>query len=305
MYPTISHILEDLTGVYFPLPFPTFGCFVALSFWISSYFLKLELKRKEREGLLDFFMDKKGNLVHPHEITGNILAIAAIAGIIGARFFSILEYPEEFINAPIETLFSFSGLTFYGGLIFGCVAVIIYTIKRGITTIHLLDASAPALMLAYAVGRIGCQLAGDGDWGIDNLDPKPEWMSFLPDWMWAFSYPGNVLMKGVPFATNDIYCYVLENPVFPTPFYETIMCSVLFFFLWAIRKKIHTAGLLFSIYLMLNGVERFLIEKIRVDVEYHIFNIHFKQATLIAIILFICGLLFAGYSLRQKQHSEV
>jgi len=304
MYPTLSHLIKDLTGVDFHLLLATFGFFVTISFLLSAYFLKRELMRKEKEGLLDFFFNKKKEIVYPHQIVADIMLIAAITGVIGARVFSILEYPDEFIYAPIETLFSFSGLTFYGGLIFGSIAVVIYTRKKGIITIHLLDASAPALMLAYAVGRIGCQLAGDGDWGIDNLSPKPEWMSFLPDWFWAYSYPGNVLNEGVPFASNDIYCHVLQNPVFPTPLYETIMCSILFIFLWAIRKQIHTAGLMFSIYLMLNGIERFFIEKIRIDSEYHIFHIHFKQATFISVFIFLAGLFLAGISLWQKKYSQ-
>ncbi len=288
-----------------PIPFATFGIFIALSFLASAFFLKLELKRKEKDGQIRPFSDKKGNQIHPYQAVRTMMLIAVIFGAAGARIFSILEYPDEFLYAPIETLFSFSGLTFYGGLIFGSIAVIIYTGKKKIKTIHLLDAAAPALMLGYATGRIGCQLAGDGDWGCDNLSPKPDRMSFLPDWLWAYNYPHNVMNEGIPIAgcTNQ-YSHMLATPVFPTPLYEIIMCSVLFIFLWSIRKKIHKAGLLFSIYLIANGAERFFIEKIRIDSEYHFFNIHFKQATFIAIIIFISGLCLAGFSLRKKPCSE-
>ena len=242
MYPTLSHLIKDLLGVYIPLPFATFGFFVALSFIISAFFLKLELKRKEKEGLVHSFFDKKGNSIHPFETVSTMILVAGLFGIIGARIFSILEYPDEFLNAPIDTLISFSGLTFYGGLIFGSIAAIIYARKKGISTIHLLDASAPALMLAYAIGRIGCQLSGDGDWGIDNLSPKPLWLKSFPDWTWAYHYPHNVINQGIHIeGCTDKYCNILANPVFPTPLYEITIC----FFLYLankLEKRVYDGG---------------------------------------------------------------
>jgi prolipoprotein diacylglyceryltransferase len=232
--------------------------------------------------------------------------IAAIAGLLGAKLFHNLENWSEFIADPIDALLSFSGLTMYGGLICGSTAVIIYARKNGITIAHLIDASAPALMLAYAVGRIGCQVAGDGDWGIDNLLPKPNWLGWLPDWMWSYDYAHNVNSIGEPIANciGNKYCYHLVPPVFPTPFYETIMCGLLFFFLWFIRKRITIPGALFSIYLIANGLERFLIEQIRVNTLYHIGNFAFTQAELIAVMLIITGIsgLFF-FKRKEKMHN--
>ncbi len=291
MYPTISYLIKDLTGYWFDLPIHSFGFFVAIAFLLSAYILKLELKRKEKDGSLQVYTNKKGKEIRPYKQVDSILIIAAIAGIIGARLFSILEYWDDFIRNPIGTLFSMNGLTFYGGLILGSVAVIIYTTKRGIKTIHLLDAAAPALMLAYAIGRIGCQVSGDGDWGIDNLSPKPGWLSFMPDWAWAYNYPHNVISAGIPIpGCQGEYCNALANPVFPTPLYEIVICTLLFFTLWIIRKRIKTAGILFSIYLIMNGIERFFIEKIRIDSEYQLFGFGIKQAEIISFILVTSGI---------------
>jgi phosphatidylglycerol:prolipoprotein diacylglycerol transferase len=305
MYPTISHLIKGVTGHWIPLPIQTFGFFVALAFIISSYFLKLELKRKEKDGLIHTFLDKKGNSVHPYQAVGNMIFVAAIAGIIGARLFSILEYYDDFIKEPWGTLFSMSGLTFYGGLIFGSITAIIYTRRRGIPTIHLLDAAAPALMLAYAIGRIGCHLAGDGDWGTDNLSSKPGWLGFLPDWAWAYNYPNNVINAGIPIPGCDgKYCSILLNPVFPTPLYEIIICSLLFLVLWFLRKRIRIAGILFSVYMIFNGVERFFIERMRIDSQYYILGFGIKQAELISLFLIICGLVWIAYLLIQKRFYE-
>ena len=213
--------------------------------------------------------------IHPYELVGNMTMIAAVSGIIGAKFFHNLENMGAFIADPIGQLISFSGLTFYGGLIAGAFSVVWYTRKYKINILHLIDAAAPALMLAYGVGRIGCQMSGDGDWGINNLDPKPEWIAFLPDWMWSYTFPHNVIRSGIPMEDCGAqfwqpYCYQLANPVWPTAFYEVVMCLLIFSFIWLIRKKIRVPGIIFCIYLALNGIERFLIEKIRINTEYNI-----------------------------------
>jgi len=160
----------------------------------------------------------------PHQLMGNITGLAAIWGLIGAKLFDNLENPAMLIEDPVGSLLSFSGLTWYGGLICGAAAVLWYARKKHINLLHLIDASAPALILAYGVGRIGCQLSGDGDWGVVNMAPKPGWMSFLPDWVWSFNYPHNVNGEGLPIpGCIGPHCSQLPLPVFPTPIYETMM----------------------------------------------------------------------------------
>lgn len=373
MYPSIYYAVKDLFGLNLPFlkMIQSFGFFVAVSFLVAAYVWTLELKRKEKEGLLSstivkvligakattaelissgilgfllgykiifiilnfsaftentqgFLLSMKGNLaggfviaalsvylkyrekekaklekpvlveevMHPYQHVGNMTFIAAIAGLTGAKIFHNLENWDDFIADPIGALLSFSGLTMYGGLIVASAALIYYGKKNKITITHLIDSSAPVLMIGYAIGREGCHVAGDGDWGIDNISPKPTWLNWLPDWVWSYDYPHNVNSIGVPMANCfDLkYCNHLVPPVFPTPFYETIMCIVLFFVLWYLRKRITTPGMLFSIYLIFNGLERFFIEKIRINTLYHVNGFAFTQAELISTLLFIIGL---------------
>ena len=304
-----------------------------LKWWDKN---KQKLKEPERRHLR----------IWPHDRVGDIIILGLIFGIIGAKLFDNLENWGEFIKDPIGRMFSASGLTFYGGLIVAAIAICWYAYKKGIKVIHLVDAAGLALLLAYAVGRIGCQVAGDGDWGIFNsayitneagkvvpagpgdyqrhleknaayflkgqvynadstqsyvtdrtyasLDKVPHQSfmapSFLPVWMVAYTYPNNVNKDGVkiPDCTED-HCRALPQPVFPTPFYETIICTLLFSILWIIRKKIIVPGVMFGIYLILNGVERFSVELIRVNNTYSIFGFHPTQAEIISAALVLTG----------------
>ena len=233
--------------------------------------------------------------LHPYEIVGNLTMIAAVSGVIGAKIFHNLENFDLFLSDPIGQLLSFSGLTFYGGLIFGAISVIWYANKLNIKIKHLIDSSAPALMLAYGIGRIGCQMSGDGDWGIVNLAPKPQWMGFLPDWMWSYTFPHNVINAGIPIdGCVGNFCYQLANPVWPTAFYEVIMSLILFGILWFLRKRITIPGMLFFIYFIFNGIERFFIEKVRVNTEYNILG-GITQAEIISFLLILSGFLGCLY----------
>lgn len=233
--------------------------------------------------------------VHPFEHAGNITLIAAIGGIAGAKLFHLLEYPEQliefFTNPTVDSFLS--GLTVYGGLIVGGGSVLLYAkYKCGLSMRRLMDATAPGLILAYGIGRIGCQVSGDGDWGEVNTDPIPGWLSWLPDWLWAYDYPNNVNGVGEPLLSGPCfegYCTHLVPPVYPTPVYETLMCLVIFLVLWKLRNRLLQPGALFAVYLIANGVERFLIEQIRVNIDKHFAGISFTQAELISVLFVLAG----------------
>jgi phosphatidylglycerol:prolipoprotein diacylglycerol transferase len=296
--------------------------------------------------------------IWPHDRVGDIVIFALVFGILGAKLFDNFENWDRFIKNPVANLLSPSGLTFYGGLICAAIAVCWYATSKGIKFWHLVDAAAPALMIAYAVGRIGCQVSGDGDWGIYNsayisdtpghvveaapgdFDKKlkdnssyflqgrvnnPDLTvsevsdrysnslaqvphksfkgpSFLPVWMVAYTYPHNVNEDGQLLPDcEEKYCRALPQPVFPTAFYETIMCSLLFLFLWLIRRKITIPGVVFSIYLILTGIERFCIELIRVNTVYNIGNFHPTQAEIISVLLILTGIVMFVFLKSRKR----
>jgi prolipoprotein diacylglyceryl transferase len=244
--------------------------------------------------------------VNAEDHLGNIIMLGVVGGILGAKLFENLENPAEFFADPIGALFSCSGLTFYGGLIVAAILIIRYGRKNGINAWHLCDSAAPALMISYGVGRLGCQLSGDGDWGIVNTAPKPGWMSGLPDWMWSFKFPHNVNNEGIPIpGCVGRWCHELPEPVFPTSFYEFLMAAVLFAVLWGIRKRIQVPGLLFSIYLIMNGAERFLIEQIRVNSLYTFGSIQVTQAQIISSLLMIIGIFGVRYSINKAKTSRL
>lgn len=235
--------------------------------------------------------------------TLGITGAAALGGLIGAKVFHWLERPEsilEMIRNPSMGAI-FSGLTIYGGLIVGTLSVYRYSRAAKLPFVHVADSVAPCLMLAYGVGRMGCQLAGDGDWGIVSAGAPEVLAGLLPEGFWAFDFPNNVLRAGLPMLEGGFAGYGrhLVPPVYPTPLYESLAAFALFGFLWAIRKRIQRPLLMFSIYMMVNGVERFWIEKIRVNATYDFGGIEITQAQIISVLVFLGGLALMVRQLRQ------
>jgi prolipoprotein diacylglyceryltransferase len=293
MYPTLYDLVLDLFSISVP-PFKymqSYGMMVGLGFIVGSILLILELKRKESIGQIKPVKNpKNGELVHPDEHVGNIAIILGIGAVAGGKLFHNLENWDDVVADPMGALTRMSGFSFYGGVIVGMILFVWYARKHKLNVIHFIDATMPALALGYGFGRLGCHISGDGDWGIPNDLPKPDWMSFLPDWMWAYDYPNNVL--GVDLITYyaDKGYTSLTGFAYPTPIYEIIMSIMIFAILWSMRKRWTTPGIMISAYFILAGLERLLIEQIRINNEYNIMG-GITQAEIISVTMIVLGYL--------------
>lgn len=273
-YPFLQDFVREWTGLNLPLPIPMFGTFVALAVFAGYAVMKKELERQGNQKLADLITE--------------FAFTATLGGMLGARLFHILEYPQEFLQDPWGMIFSRGGLTIYGGWICGTAAGIWFLRRRKFNVLSAADAAGPGMMLAYGIGRIGCQLAGDGDWGLPaNMALKPEW---LPTWLWAQTYTNNILGEVIP-----------APGVYPTPLYESLAAFALFGVLWLVRKHPFRPGWTFSFYLFLTGFERIWIEQIRVNSRYHIAGLQFTQAELISVLIMTVGLTGLVYFGKRRQ----
>ena len=207
MYPTIID--------FGPVGIHSYGLMLATAFITVVFVIQSELKRR---GFVP-------------ELASSIVMAAAIGGIIGAKIYSaVLDGQITF-----RELFSTSGLVWYGGLIGGCLAVIIVVVRSPNPFLPTIDIVGPTILLGYGIGRIGCLLAGDGDYGPPS------------DLPWAMAFPNGTVPTDVP--------------VHPTPIYETLISCTFFWILWSQRRKFEaTPGVLFGASLVLLGVERFIVE---------------------------------------------
>jgi phosphatidylglycerol:prolipoprotein diacylglycerol transferase len=237
---------------------------------------------------------------YPSDNMGDLVVLAAVLGVLGAVLFNFLESSagyDRFWEDPIG--FLTNGLSIYGGLICAGAGFAIYARKKNLHIGHFFDAIVPGVMLANGLGRIGCQVSGDGDWGITNTAPKPDW---LPQWLWSDYYPHNIVNESqgvtIPGCLEE-HCNQLAHPAYPTPIYEFLMCTVVFLILWSLRKPLTSKpGMVFSIFMILIGIQRFAIEQWRAisDRElYHIFGWQLKQSELISVILFLAGTALSLY----------
>ncbi len=316
MYPRLSDLLNDAFGIDFPLPIYSFGAMVATAILLAGWLLARELDRMHGAGQIPTIRVRaaappaKANAggraragraaapttvaAPPSAIVNRLVILAAIGGVAGSKLFHILENLDLFAADPIGTIFSSGGLTFYGGLI-TAAALIAWTVRRaGLPVPRVADAVAPGLILGYGIGRIGCYLAGDGDWGIcSRLADKP---AFLPSWLWSETFPRNILGENIPGGI----CAAGFDGVYPTMLYEFAMCLAAFAVLWALRRHRWGAGWLFGLYLVFTGVERFLIELIRVNNVGTYLGIPATQAQVISVILAIAGVVIMVRTMQRR-----
>jgi phosphatidylglycerol:prolipoprotein diacylglycerol transferase len=227
VYPLVLHI-----G---PLMITGYGIMMMVAFLMAGWVMQRELARR---GLME-------------DYAADIVVAAVIGGIVGGKIWYAVLYHDW------STLFSRGGLVWYGGFLGGVLAVILNGARRRIPIRFTMELVAPALAVGYALGRVGCFLVQD-DYGIPTSLP------------WGMRFP-----QGTPPSTvqNLIRDFGVKVPpglqpadvlaVHPTQLYEVALMLLAFWLIWRLRRHQHAAGWLFGLYLLLGGMERFLVEFLR------------------------------------------
>ncbi|MEP7146220.1 MAG: prolipoprotein diacylglyceryl transferase [bacterium] len=241
-----------------PVPVYSYGLMLGIAFLVGSSLFNRELKRNG--------MDEN--------IGVTLTFLALLGGIVGSKIFYIFEEWNFGTALPLSSYFtkdillSPSGLTFYGGFVLSFVFVFIYCIVKKLSILRILDLMSPGTAIAYGLARIGCHLSGDGDYGINVNNTVWEFL--------GYSYKNGT----VPTKEGIL--------VHPTPIYEFIAAILIFMFLWKNRERYKTTGIIFAYYLILSGVERFIVEFIRLN---PIVTIGLSQAQIISVIMIFSGMM--------------
>ncbi|HTR82625.1 MAG TPA: prolipoprotein diacylglyceryl transferase [Bacteroidota bacterium] len=250
-----------------PFTVYSYGLMLGISFIIASLLLTSELKRKK---------------LNP-EIGSAVTFLALFGGVAGSKILYLIENWSFFVADPFGMAFSPGGLTWYGGFALATLLIYIYAKKKKLHFLTIADATAPGLLWAYGIARIGCHLSGDGDYGFPTTLP----------WGADYSkgtYPPSLAFRGFPEVTSKFPHGIVPDTTLcqPTPIYEFIICSIIFYFLWRNRAKITGTGRMFMWYLIAAGSERLAIEFIRINPRL-LFGL--SEAQLISIPLIIMGII--------------
>lgn len=253
----------------------SYGVMLVTAFVIGYYFFLQEVKRKK--------LDER--------IAIDITIIAVFCGVIGSKLLFVIENLDEFIINPTRIAFSSGGFTFLGGLTLSFIASWIYIKVRKYNFLQAADSIAPSLILAYGIGRIGCHLAGDGDYGIPTSLP------------WGTNYENGIVPPAHLFNGTE-YAKAFPNGIFPndtllhpTPVYEFLASLLIFLILWKFRKRNWAAGKLVMLYFILSSLSRFLVEFIRLNPR---ILMGLSQAQIISIVIFTIGMTGFIYLTRQR-----
>ncbi len=271
----LSRILsETVRPILFKIgPFNvySFGLMMGIGFLVANYVLVKEFKRK---GLDPNFANE-------------LTIVAVIFGLAGSKILSLIEDWGNFISDPIGMTFSPQGLTWYGGFVLAAIVIWWDIRRKHYKFLKVADAFAPALIIGYGIARIGCHLSGDGDYGMPTNLP------------WGVNYsngiaPPAIVFRDFPQVADRYPGGVVPNTTLlhPTPIYEFLAGLLIFLLLWKARKIIRLDGKLFMAYLVLAGIERFLVESIRLNPRI-LFGM--SEAQLISLPLILIGLVGYNY----------
>ena len=265
MYPVLFELPEWLPLIG-GAAITSFGVFMLLSFLTGGYVLRAELRRQREDP----------------EKAWDLVFMAVIGGIVGARLYYLLLNFPRFVEDPLGMIFSRGGLVWYGGFLLATALVVWEVRRQKLPLGRTADACAPALALAYAVGRMGCFFVGD-DWGR----PTDSWV--------GIAFPQGTPPTRVDIIERDFGITVdpalVERygdvvPVHPTQLYEVGMSTLIFFLLWRIRRNERPAGQLFMMWLALAGMERFIVEFFRAKGD---MVGPLTSAQLIALVITVAG----------------
>jgi len=247
-----------------PLTIYSYGLMMAFGFIAGDIVLGRECRRRG----------------FPPELASSVVVWGAIAGIVGARIYDVFDnWPAYRTDLPSIVL-SGSGFVWYGGLIGGIISTWIVARYYKVSFLTVADMCAPALILGQAFGRMGCQLSGDGDWGAPSKVP------------WAMAYPNAIVgwNERTVLALNShnelVSGFYPGVRVHPTPIYEVILYTTIFFVLWSLRKKINVEGRILCLYLILGGAARFLVEFLRINPRVFL---GLSEAQLISLLMITAG----------------
>jgi phosphatidylglycerol:prolipoprotein diacylglycerol transferase len=236
-----------------PVTLQTFGIMFALAFIAAGAVVARRLREWGK----------------PTDWAYEIVIVALVGGIVGARLNFVIQNYDAVKGDVLGNIFSGAGLVWFGGAVGGAIGVALWAWRRKMLNLNLLDLCAVPLSVGYAIGRIGCQVSGDGDYG-------KAW-----DGPWAMAYPN---------GTKPI-----DTPVHPTPIYETLAMGLVAYFLWRLRDRVQP-GILFAIYLVLAGTERLLVEFIRRN-EPELLGL--TQPQLISIVMVAAGVVWLAVKARR------
>ena len=276
MIPTLFEI-----PIFGGIPIHSFGLMLALSFLTTSYVLKILFKRAN----------------YPADLADQVILVAAVAGLAGSKLYYLLfEAFDRFIKHPVDMIFSGAGLTWYGGFVLAMFCIIYLIRKNKLPVLRSIDMISVPLPLGYAIGRIGCHLAGDGDYGrpYDGLFATDYSKGIVPP---SQAFYGTDIAKDYPngIVPDHTLCH-------PTPMYETVFSVIIFAILWMTTKKKLPAGFQISLYFMLGGLQRFLIEFLRINPTV---AFGLSGAQLISVFLIITGGIWMVWAFRNQNGTEM